>query len=254
MYSKYDVTTAKWGEVKETAKWDLAILPWGATEPHNFHLPYCTDVLLSQAIAFEAAEKAAREGVHAMVLPGVPFGSQNPGQSKLPFCIHTTQATQAAILGDIVASLKRQGIDKLLIINGHGGNNFKGFIRDLMAEDPSFLVFSSEWYTFIPRKDYFDEVIDDHAGEQETSVMLHYYPDLVRMDLAGDGASRPFNIEGLNDKTAWHPRHWDKATFDTGVGNPRKSSAEKGKAYADAVVKRYVALLKELAMRPLYSE
>ena len=68
MYSKYDITTAKWGEVKEMGHYDMAILPWGATEPHNFHLPYCTDLLTAQAVAFEVAEKASLQGVNLMVL------------------------------------------------------------------------------------------------------------------------------------------------------------------------------------------
>lgn len=252
MNSPFDVSTACWGELRKIQHWDLAILPWGATEPHNYHLPYCTDVLLSQAVALEAAAGAAEKGVHAMVLPSVPFGSQNPGQASLPFCLHTTQATQTAILRDIAASLKRQGIHKLLIINGHGGNSFKGMIRDLTCEDPSFLIFASNWWDFVPREGFFEETVDDHAGELETSAMLHYYPSLVRMPLAGDGKSHPFAIDGLNRHVAWHPRHWDQATEDTGVGNPRSASAEKGARFVAAVIPHYVSLLQDLATKNLY--
>lgn len=252
MYSIYDITTAKWGEVKKNDRYDMAILPWGATEPHNGHLPYCTDVLTSQAIAFEVAEQVGKSGCNVMVLPGVPFGSQNPGQRELPFCIHTSQTTQAAILHDIVSSLEHQGIKRLLIINGHGGNSFKGFIRDLAVEKPDFLIASSEWFTFIPRKEYFEADVDDHAGEQETSVMMHYYPDLVKMEYAGEGKSKAFAIEGLNRKVAWIPRNWGKVTSDTGIGNPLRSSAEKGKKYAAAVVAAYVRLVEDLCRKELY--
>ena len=254
MYSKYDVTTARWGDVKQIDHYDLAILPWGATEPHNGHLPYCTDMLASAAIACEVAAGAAAQGIHAMVLPGIPLGSQNPGQTDLPFCMHYSQATQAAVLRDTVLSLRRQGINKLLIINGHGGNGFKGFIRDLAAEFPDFLVCVSNWYTVMPRKDFFEAEIDDHAGEQETSLIMHYYPELVRMDLAGDGTSRPFAVEGLNRGDAWRPRDWQKTTADTGVGNPFKASAEKGRRYAEAVVARLTALVVDLVRKPLYDE
>lgn len=252
MYSEFDVTCAKWGDVKKIEKYDIAILPWGATEPHNGHLPYCTDVLSSQAIAFEVAKGASEKGVNAMVLPGVPFGSQNPGQRELPFCIHTSQTTQAAILHDIVCSLENQGIKKLLIINGHGGNSFKGFIRDLAVEKPDFFIASSEWFTFIPRKDYFDAVIDDHAGEQETSVMMHYYPELVKMEYASNGATKPFNIDGLNHKVAWVPRHWAKVSTNTGIGDPSKSTPEKGKAYAAIVVSKYIEFVCDLCSKELY--
>lgn len=252
MYSEFDITTAKWGEVQKTERYDAAILPWGATEPHNGHLPYCTDVLSSQAIAFEVSKSLKDKGINVMVLPGVPFGSQNPGQNDLPFCIHTSQTTQEAILRDIVRSLNHQGIKKLLIINGHGGNSFKGFIRDLAIDFPDFVIASSEWFTFIPRKGYFDAEIDDHAGEQETSVMMHYYPDLVKMEYASNGATKPFNIDGLNRKVAWIPRHWAKVSTNTGIGDPSKATAEKGKIYADAVVGKYVELIKDLCTKDLY--
>lgn len=252
MYSKFDITTAKYGEVKTMPRYDLAILPWGATEPHNGHLPYCTDMLTAQAIAFEVAEAAAKQGVNLMVLPGIPLGSQNPGQIELPYCIHTTQTTQFMVLRDICNSLKRQGIHKLIIMSGHGGNLFKAMIRDLMIEDPSMQIAHNEWFAFVPRKGYFEEEQDDHAGEQETSVMLHYYPDLVRMDLAGDGKFNKFAIEGLNTKVAWMPRDWSKTTQDTGVGYPKKATAKKGKAYMEAVVPRIVQFVVDFATKEIY--
>ena len=250
--SKYDITAAKWGDVKKVEKYDMAILPWGATEPHNLHLPYCTDVLISKAVALEVAEEAGKRGFNVMVLPGVPFGSQNPGQNNLPFCIHTSQTTQSAILHDIVCSLDLQGIKKLLIINGHGGNSFKGFIRDIAAEKPDFLVISSDWFSIIPRKDYFDAAVDDHAGEQETSVMMHYYPELVKFEYAGKGSAKKFNVDGLNGRVAWVPRNWSKVTSDTGIGDPSLSTPEKGRAYAGAVVCEYVKLVCDLCSKELY--
>lgn len=252
MNSIFDITSAKWGNVSKKDNYDIAILPWGSTEPHNGHLPYCTDMLASQAIAFDVAEGVNAIGINAMVLPGIPLGSQNPGQTELPFCIHAKQSTQIAVLRDIVDSLERGGIRKLLIINGHGGNIFKGFIRDLACEKPEFLILSSEWYTFIPRKDYFEESIDDHAGEQETSVMMHYYPELVDLTLAGRGDAKSFAIQGLNEKVAWVPRNWSAVSSDTGIGNPLKASASKGKAYAEAVVNKYVSLIKDICQKPLY--
>lgn len=247
--SPYDISAATWGEVKKQDHYDWAILPWGSTEPHNGHLPYGTDVICSSGIACRAAEELAAAGIRAMVLPGVPFGSQNPGQTQLPFCIHTRQETQAAILRDIVTSLKRQGIGRLLIINGHGGNSFKGMVRDLTAEDPSFLILASDWYHVLPLKNYFEAEIDDHAGEQETSVVMYLRPELVKMEYAGTGESKPFAIEGLNNKVAWHPRDWSRVSVDTGIGNPALASAEKGKRYVEDVVALYVKMMKEIIVK-----
>lgn len=247
MYSKYDITTANWGDVKDK-HYHLAILPWGSTEPHNYHLPYCTDMLCAQAVAFDAAERAAKNGVNCMVFPGIPLGSQNPGQVELPFCIHASQRTQISVLEDIVFSLKKQNINKLLIMNGHGGNVFKGRIRDITVNDPNFIITVCSWFSFIPRKDFFEESFDDHAGEQETSVIMHYYPELVDLSKAGDGAATDFKIDALNHKIAWAPRDWAKATKDTGVGNPKKSTAEKGRRYIEAVMEKVVPFITEFAL------
>lgn len=250
--SKYDITYAKWGDVSQQETYDLAILPWGATEPHNRHLPYCTDMLTAQAIAFEVVAMAAEQGVRAMVLPGIPLGSQNPGQIELPFCIHTSQTTQFAILRDVVNSLKRQNIKKLMIMSGHGGNIFKAMIRDLMIEDPSLLICHNEWFNIVKRDGFFEEKEDDHAGEMETSVMLHYYPELVKMELAGDGHFKRFAIEGLNQKVAWLPRDWAAVTEDTGVGNPLTATAEKGRRYVEAVVPKIVNFVVDFVKGPVY--
>lgn len=252
MKNPADISTARWGDVSNSPAYDIAILPWGTTEPHNGHLPYGTDFILSREISLLAAAEAGKKGIKAAVLPAVPFGSQNPGQTNLPFCLHASQATQAAILTDVVKALRRSGIDKLLIINGHGGNSFKGMIRDLAVEYPDFLIAESEWYKVLPRKGYFEAGIDDHAGEQETSVMLYFHPEYVDMSLAGDGDAKTFAIDALNEGVAWIPRNWNKVTTDTGVGNPKASTAEKGGRYVADIVKRYVDLLEGLVNGSIY--
>lgn len=241
-----DLTVSPFGKVKDE-NYKLAVLPWGATEPHNQHLPYLTDCILSQEVALDAANRLFEQtGLRAMVLPPVAMGAQNPGQRDLKFCIHYRYETQKAILSDLVASLHHQGFRKLVIINGHGGNSFKPMIRDLAVDYPEFLIASTEWYTIVPPQGYFEEK-DDHAGELETSVMMHYHPEWVNLADAGEGKSHPFALQSLNDKTAWVPRNWLKVTDDTGIGNPKKASAEKGCRYAEAVVERLVALFKDLA-------
>lgn len=232
--------------------YDLVVLPWGATEPHNLHLPYLTDCILSEAIALDAVRQAQEKSrIKVMVLPPVAMGAQNPGQRDLLFCIHYRQETQKAILTDIVTSLHHQGIRKLVIINGHGGNSFKGMIRDLAVDYPDFLIASSEWFAVVPPAGYFEEK-DDHAGELETSVMMHYHPELVKIEEAGAGRSKPFSVEALNEKVAWVPRDWSKVTTDTGIGDPRKATAEKGKRYAEAVTARYAELFTQLVQQSLY--
>ncbi len=253
MDKEFDLSVSCYGRVKGL-KYDAAILPWGATEPHNLHLPYLTDCILSHDIAVDVARDVfASSGIRCMVMPPVPFGAQNPGQSELPFCVHTRSSTQFALLEDIVVSLRAQGMRKLIILNGHGGNSFKGMMRDLAFAYPDFLIVVSNWYELVSPKGYFEAEIDDHAGETETSVMMYYHPELVDIAEAGDGASVPFAISALNEKIGWTPRHWDKATADTGVGDPRKSTAEKGERYVQAVKEKLFRLFKEVGEGELYS-
>jgi creatinine amidohydrolase len=245
MNREIDLSVTAYGVVRNL-DYNLAIQPWGATEPHNLHLPYMTDCLLSQAVAVDAAERALKNyGKRAMVLPPVPMGAQNPGQRDLKFCIHYCYETQQAILRDIVRSLHHQGIRRLLIVNGHGGNSFKSMIRDLAVDYPDFIIAASEWFKMAPAKEFFDDP-GDHADELETSVMLHYHPELVCMELAGDGRAHAFALPSLRQKTAWLPRHWNLVSEDTGIGNPHQASAEKGQRFAKAVAERYAQLLAEL--------
>lgn len=233
-----------WSDVKGK-QFDLAILPWGATEPHNYQLPYTTDNLLSRAVSLDAATKAELMGVRSVVLPTIPFGSQNPGQTDLPFCIHVRMDTQMAILRDVVASLHRQGIRKLVILNGHGGNNFTSFIRDLAVDYKDFMIVSSDWYKVVDARPYFDEP-GDHAGELETAMMLHYYPDLVKpKEMYGSGETKNFTIKALKNRQFWLPRNWSAVSSDTGIGNPQHATAEKGKKFADAVTESIAAFLSD---------
>jgi creatinine amidohydrolase len=96
-------------------------------------------------------------------------------------------------------------------------------------------------------KQYFSD-LGDHAGEMETSVMLHLAPDLVRpLAEAGPGRARRFKLSALREKWAWAPRNWRQVTEDTGVGNPGAATAEKGKKYVDALTEKVAAFLVDLA-------
>ena len=235
-----------WKQVKNQ-KYEVAVLPWGATEPHNFHLPYGTDSLETARIAEDAAEKAWEKGAKIMVLPAIPLGVQNPGQIGLPFCLHTKPSTQILIFKDIIEALYNQGIRKLVLLNGHGGNDFKPMIREIQPQFPDMVISLVEWFKILDLSEYFEEG-GDHAGEMETSVILHYYPQLVLpLEEAGDGNTKNSKIKGVVSKTAWIPRQWDKVSKDTGVGNPKKATAEKGRKYLEDVTTKIGDFFVEMA-------
>ena len=242
----YILEQTNWKQVKNL-KYEVAILPWGATEPHNYHLPYGTDSLETAKIAEDAAKKAWKKGAKIMVLPTIPLGVQNPGQIDLPFCLHTKPSTQIIIFKDIVESIYHQGIRKLILMNGHGGNDFKPMIREIQPQFPEMLISLVEWFKILDLSEYFEEE-GDHAGEMETSLIMHYFPHLVSpLKDAGNGKAKSSKLEGVLNKTAWIPRHWNKVTNDTGVGNPKKASAEKGEKYLGILTEKIGEFFVEMA-------
>ena len=242
----YILEETNWKQVKNQ-KYEVAVLPWGATEPHNYHLPYGTDSLETARIAEDSARIAWEKGAKVMVLPTIPLGIQNVGQIELPFCLHTRLTTQRMILEDILKALYNQGIRKFVLMNGHGGNDFKQLVRDLQPEFPEMLISIVEWFRLFPNSQHFEED-GDHANEMETSIILHYYPHLVLpLEQAGDGTAKKFRMEALNNKTAWTPRRWDKVSADTGVGNPKKASAEKGLKFLEDVTTKIADFFVDLA-------
>ena len=242
----YILEQTNWKQVKNE-KYEVAVLPWGATEPHNYHLPYGTDSLETAALTAEAAEKAWSKGAKIMVLPTIPFGVQNPGQIEIPFCLHVKPSTQIIIFKDIVEVLYHQGIRKLILMNGHGGNDFKPMIREIQPRFPEMLISLVEWFKILKLSDYFEED-GDHAGEMETSVIMHYFPHFVLpLNEAGIGKAKHSKLSGLTDKTAWIPRQWDKVSEDTGIGNPKKATAQKGKRYLDDLTTKIGDFFVEMA-------
>jgi creatinine amidohydrolase len=240
----YILDELNWKTVRDT-RYDVAILPWGATEAHNYHLPYTTDNIQAVAVAERAAERAWQRGAKVVVLPVVPFGV-NTGQLDIPLCINMHPSTQLLVLRDVAMSLAGQGIGKLVIFNGHGANDFRQMIRELQPQVSTFLCVIN-WYKVLDPKGFFSD-LGDHAGELETSVMQHVAPENMRpVAEAGAGAARKFRIAAFREGWAWAPRQWRQVTDDTGSGNPAASTPEKGKRYVEAVVGKVADFLIDLA-------
>ena len=248
MTRPYILAESTWPTVRDTP-YEVAVLPWGATEAHNYHLPYATDNIQSELLAAECARIAWDAGAKVVVLPCVPFGV-NTGQLDIKLCLNMNPATQAALLADLVHAIEAQGIRKLVVFNGHGGNDFRQMIRELQPRTRVFLA-AVNWYKVGDAHDVFSD-LGDHAGELETSVMMHLAGELVRpLDEAGDGSEKRWKIEALREGWAWAPRRWTQVSADTGTGNPALASAEKGARYSEQVVNRLARFLADLAAADL---
>ena len=112
----------------------VAVIPLGATEPHNLHLPYGTDLYEATAIGERICEAAFRRGAAVSLLPTIPFGVQT-NMRKLPLAMNVNPATLDLLLTDLVDSLFNSGIEKIVLLNSHGGNDFKPLLRTLAGRN-----------------------------------------------------------------------------------------------------------------------
>lgn len=241
----YVLHEANYKQLKEYRP-NVAILPWGATEAHNLHLPHGTDVIEATCIAERSAQLAYERGAKVVVLPTIPFGN-NEQQLDQIATISFRTTTAAAVLGDIARSLSAQQIDRLAILNAHGGNDFKPLVRDLQSQFKMLVVLIN---FFQLRPDALDEIFEepgDHAGEMETSLILHLRPDWVALDQAGEGKRIPFAIEGLTQSGVWTPRPWSAVHPDTGSGRPSGASPQKGQKYFQLVCEAIADVLISLS-------
>ncbi|PIB26430.1 amidase [Maribacter sp. 4U21] len=240
----YILAETNWKHVKDES-FELAILPWGATEAHNYHLPYATDNFQAEAMVQESAKMAWEEGHKVVVLPTIPFGV-NTGQKDIYLDMNLNPSTQLAILRDIITVLNNQGIYKLLIFNGHGGNNFKPLVRELGLEFPNMFISFCFFPQMFDKSKYFKEA-GDHADEMETSLMLYLRPDLILPGAEwGRGEAKKFKVSAFNEGWAWAERQWSKVSADTGIGNPEYATKDKGERFFKDVCEKLSKLLEEL--------
>ncbi|HCW07265.1 MAG TPA: amidase [Cytophagales bacterium] len=240
----YILAETNWKAIKDS-NFHLAVLPWGACEAHNYHLPYGTDIIEAEFIAAEAARITWERGEKLIVLPAIPFGV-NTGQHDVKLDMNLNPSTQLIVLSDVVETLNRHGIYKLIILNSHGGNDFKTMIRELGLKFPKMFLSTCDWFKAIDQKLFFENK-DDHAGEMETSLLMHLRPDLVLpLSEAADGSAKKFKYKAMAEGWAWAERPWTKITSSTGVGNPLKATAEKGKLYFNSVTEKVADFFTEI--------
>jgi len=234
----------RWPTVRAGA-WPVALLPFGATEPHNTHLPYGTDTLLAREVAARVAAACAARGTGVMALPALPFGV-NTTQLDLPFTLNVMPSTQLALLRDVARSLAPHGVRALVLLNAHGGNELRALVRELQPETPLVLAVVNWWQAGDPG--VFAEP-GDHAGALETAAVLHVAPGLVHPDRTawGAGTAHPSVFAGVRAGWAWMPRRWTQVTADTGVGNPAEATAAQGAAFVAQAVERIAAFCEAVA-------
>lgn len=246
---RFNLSELTYDDVRN-GQFQVAVLPLGATEPHNLHLPYATDTLEADAIGQAVCRRATEAGARVVLLPTIPYGTET-NMRRLPLAMNVNPSTLFAVVTDLVESLSRSGIRKLLLLNSHGGNELKPLLRELAGRTDVHL-FLCNWFRMVG--DVYDEIFDvpeDHAGEMETSIALAYFPHLVRHQsdgrLAADaGEVNPTRFAAVNQGWVSITRQWELLTTNTGSGNPHAASESKGREVVGLIAERLAPFLTEL--------
>ncbi len=238
-----------WVEYRERIERDRApvLLPVGATEQHGPHLPLGTDALLATAVAADAARR-----VGGLVAPAIAYGykSQPKCGGGQHFC-GTTSVDAATLIGgvrDAVREFARHGVGRLVVVNGHYENQWfvtEGIdlgLRD--AGGAAIEVVRLEYWDFLTEAtlaavfpDGFPGFALEHAAVIETSLMLHYHPSLVRVDLIPDDGPADFPPYDVYPSR----RHW--VAMSGVLSSARGADAGKGRLIAEEVAQRLAAAI-----------
>ena len=245
------------GQARQT----VAVLPVAAIEQHGPHLPLSVDATLLQGV-MDAALPLLPAALPVLFLPPQVVGL-SPEHIRFPGTLTLSPATVIALWTEIGECVARAGVKKLLLFNGHGG---QVSVMDIVARElrtrSHLLVYSASWFS-LPLPDAVagqfsaeEHRFGIHAGEIETSMMLHLVPSAVHMEHARDFRSTSQDRaeryailgNGKSAKLGWQMQDYHVAGA---VGNAAAATADKGRAVVDAAAQQLVRLLQELHDLPL---
>jgi creatinine amidohydrolase len=236
----------------------IAILPIAAVEQHGPHLPVGVDSILNRGCLDMLIERAPAD-LDIRILPVQQVGKSNEHIWAKGTVSHTAHTLLDAWF-ELGQSVSRAGVKKLVFINSHGGNES---IMDIVGRElrvrEHMLVVKTGWTRFAPPEGMLTEIEKRHgihAGDLETSLMLHFRPDLVRMENAQDFrsiAARDEQQFKYLRPTGTHAWSWIASDLNPAgaVGNALNATAVRGRAFAEAEVTGMLELLDEVRRFPL---
>lgn len=218
---------------------ETVVLGLGSTEPHGPHLPYGTDVFQADGVCRRAVTRANERGASVLMYPTLPIGN-NVNFKAYPFACRVRVRTLMNVVLDVIDALEREGIRKIVLVNGHGGNTatIQATLREHAgrnAPDEGAFVCMTSTFDAVP-----DDVAEriehpsDHAGEEETSRMLHLRPDLVDEDAMDAFPVQRPTIDELESDGVYFVPPWHGYLPESAGGETSASSAEKGEALIDS--------------------
>ncbi|MFT3999147.1 MAG: creatininase family protein [Rhizobium sp.] len=236
----------------------IAILPIASTEQHGPHLPIATDVAIAQGMLAELKTQRP-DDLDFLVLPTQEIGKANehiygPGTlslgAELLIPVWTAIGTKVA----------EAGIRKMVIVNSHGGNlDIMGIVARELRVRHRMAVVATQWTRFGTPDGMIDEHeqrFGIHGGDVETSLMLHFRPELVRMDKAENFVSK---AEWMREHSRYlqplppHSLAWIAHDLNPNgvVGNAAAGTAEKGALICRHQIAGFIEMLRDLRDYPL---
>jgi creatinine amidohydrolase len=244
MINEWDITQTNQKNIINN-KPNVAILGTSAIEAHNYHLPEGQDFLHTDAIVKRVTKESWEKTKSVICLPTLPYGV-DCNLMDFPLTIHVRQSTLDLMITEIVSSLVHHGIKKIVLINGHGGNDFAPLVRQIQS-DLDVYMFWCNFYEIKDKNNKIFEKDDDHAGEIETSIALALFPELVQFSQANDGAARPYKFEALEKGWIKTSRKFSRLNDYCGNADPSLATAEKGHKYLDFVCNQISEFIVQLS-------
>jgi creatinine amidohydrolase len=233
-------------------RYEVAVLPLGATEPHNLHLPYGTDMFEGTIVGERICAAAHERGAKVVLLPTIPYGTET-NMHRLPLAVNVDPTTLFRFVTDIVKSCLASGVRKIVLLNSHGGNEMKPLLREL-ADKIDGHLFLCNWYQVLSKEEAREifEHADDHGGEMETSFILSSHPHLVAKTSDGklaadDGATAQTRFEAINRGWVSITRPWHLLTTNSGSGYPHAAAPDKAERMLTILAERLGKFLAELS-------
>lgn len=236
---------------------EVVVVPVGSTEPHGPHLPYCTDTRHTRTTCEAATMLANSKGVRVLCYPVLPI-SLNVNFSGFGFALSLRVKTFVNMLRDICEQIEREGVRKVVIVNGHGGNTdaVGAFLRDWAhrgvagtsgAEGRAF-VCAANWP--FPKASEIIEYPSDHAGENEVLEIMADRPELVREDKLAEFKPQHHVVKSLDNPNVMWVKPWHLYMPQAACGETRKVTPQKARRFAELNAEELAELLLELAQTP----